>query len=144
MMNKSLTYYIAGPMSGIPQFNFPLFHSAAKQLRAQGFKIVSPAEQDSAAVQAEAMKSKTGSFAADGKVGGETWGDMLSRDVKLVADRVDGIIVLPNWVTSRGARLEVFVGLLCAKQFGWYDEMTETAGSLSPSTLRTHLMANMP
>lgn len=144
MMNKALTYYLAGPMSGIPQFNFPLFHSAAKHLRAQGFKLVSPAEQDSKAVQDEAMKSKTGSFSADGKVGGETWGDMLSRDVKLVSDQVDGIIVLPNWFTSRGARLEVFVGLLCKKQFGWYDDMTETALSLSIDNVRTKIKEYMP
>ena len=37
--------------------------------------------------------------------------------VKLIADQVQGIIFLPNWQKSRGARLEAFVGLLQGKDF---------------------------
>jgi hypothetical protein len=114
-------YYIAGPMTGIPQFNFPLFHAAAAALRAAGHEIVSPAEQDSPAVQVAAMASTDGALDADGKVAGETWGDILAKDVKLVADGIDGIIFLPDWHLSRGARLEAFVALLSGKhQFGYY------------------------
>lgn len=38
--------YLAGPMSNIPQFNFPAFDDAAADLRARGWDIVSPAELD--------------------------------------------------------------------------------------------------
>ena len=37
-------YYLGGPMSNIPQFNFPRFHEVADTLRASGYNIVSPAE----------------------------------------------------------------------------------------------------
>ena len=43
-MNKSI--YIAGPMTGLPEWNFPLFHRAAKAWRARGWLVVNPAETD--------------------------------------------------------------------------------------------------
>jgi hypothetical protein len=107
-------------MTGLPQFNFPLFHSAAAKLRAAGFNIISPAELDSPQVQAEAMASTTGQLDAAGKIAGETWGQILARDVQIVADQVQGIIFLPGWSKSRGAQLEAFTGLLCGHKFGHY------------------------
>ena len=36
--------YLAGPMSGLPDFNYPAFHAAAAVLRAQGHYVENPAE----------------------------------------------------------------------------------------------------
>ncbi|MGB3485339.1 MAG: DUF4406 domain-containing protein [Mycobacterium sp.] len=38
--------YVAGPMRGIPEFNFPAFHAAAAKLRADGHHVFNPAERD--------------------------------------------------------------------------------------------------
>jgi hypothetical protein len=119
------TLYIAGPMSNIAQFNFPLFEAVAQALRDDGFTIVSPHECDNPETRAAAWAS------ADGKAGmegSETWGECLARDVRMLADGytrpdgggefpIDGIAFLPNWECSRGARLEAFVGLLTDKSF---------------------------
>jgi hypothetical protein len=113
-------YYLAGPMTGFPQFNFPLFHDAASRLRAVGYSIVSPAEMDSPAVRAAAVASTTGKLDDQGKIAGETWGEILARDVQVVADKVQGLIFLPEWSKSRGARLEAFTALLCGHKFGMY------------------------
>lgn len=113
-------FYLAGPMSGIPQFNFPAFTTAAQTLRAAGFNLIVPSEQDSPEVQAAALKATRGELDADGKIGGETWGEILARDVIIVADIIQGIILLPGWEKSRGARLECFVGLLCKHPFALY------------------------
>lgn len=104
--------YLAGPMSGIVQFNFPAFLVAAQSLRDQGIEVVSPAELDDPETRDAAMASEDGSFGS-GTVNGETWGDFLARDVKLIADDgIEAIVVLPGWERSRGARLETFVASL--------------------------------
>lgn len=120
MSTVSKVYYLAGPMSGLPQFNYPLFYSAAEKLRANGYDVKSPAEMDTPAMQAAAMASPDGNLASLEKTTGETWGDVLAKDVKLISDHITGgIIVLPNWFKSRGARLEVMVAKL--KQLPVYE-----------------------
>ena len=36
--------YLSGPMSGLPELNFPAFHAEAARLRALGFEVVNPAD----------------------------------------------------------------------------------------------------
>ena len=35
--------YIAGPMSGWPESNYPLFHAAEEILREAGYEVINPA-----------------------------------------------------------------------------------------------------
>lgn len=111
-----MKYYLAGPMSGIPKFNFPAFYAAAEDLRNAGHDIISPAELDDTEHAGEAMASESGVITDSSA----TWGECLGRDVRIVADECDGIVFLPGWQKSRGARLEAFVGLLCGLKFGVY------------------------
>lgn len=84
-MSKVL--YVAGPMTGIPRFNFPLFDAVSAALRGQGYTIISPAETDHEQTRAAAMASLTGDVADLAALeGAETWGDCLARDVKMLAD----------------------------------------------------------
>jgi hypothetical protein len=95
-----MVYYLSGPMTGIPDHNFPAFHEAAAKLRAQGLAVVSPAELD----------------LADPKpTVGETypWDYYLRRDLRELT-RCDAVAVLPGWTRSKGAQLEVHV----AKELG--------------------------
>jgi len=114
-------YYIAGPMSGIPQFNIPAFDEASKNLRPAGYKIISPAELDDPSTREMAYNSPDGATLNDQHPNGESWGDFLARDVKIVADKANGIIVLPDWEKSRGARLEMMVALLCGHELLHYN-----------------------
>lgn len=112
-MSAGIRYYLSGPMRGIAHYNFPQFHRVAALLRAQGYNIVSPAELDSDAVRAVAASSACGTECdREGQIGGETAGEILARDVRVLHNVCQGIIFLPDWERSRGARLEAFVALL--------------------------------
>lgn len=107
-------YYLAGPMSGLPQFNFPAFAEAAAALRAEGHEIVSPAELD-ATNATESLKSQDGA----GQAPEEYW-KLLSAGVEKVGRDCDGIILLPDWYNSRGAKIEAMVGLVAELDFFYY------------------------
>ena len=123
-IEENKTYYLAGPMSGRPQYNIPMFDAVASMLRVEGYDILSPAEMDSKDIREIAMKDtlaegKGRLVDSSGTI--HTWGDFLSRDVKLVADEVDGVILLPGWEESRGARLEAFVAISSGKACYTYE-----------------------
>lgn len=118
--------YLAGPMSGIPGFNIPAFEAAAEVLRGQGYEVVVPHELDDASGlgKEKLMASEQGATEDHEKLG-KTWGDLLARDVKLIADEgIEGIVVLKGWEKSRGARLEVYVGLLNGLPIFYYSTVT--------------------
>ena len=131
--------YLAGPMSGIPQFNYPAFDAAAAYLRDNGFDVMSPAEMDDPNIRAAALASPDGAhreFQDTLERAGhqpETWGDFLARDVKIVADQCDGIVLMEGWAGSRGARLEVFIALQVQKPVFFYNGLDIEV--LSPETV---------
>lgn len=103
-------------MSGIPRFNFPAFDTAAKWLRSQLWTVISPAELDEPLMRKAAMDSPDGKPSPSQ----HSWGKFLARDVEIVADQCQGIIFLPGWQKSRGAKLEACVGLACGHDFYLY------------------------
>lgn len=116
--------YLCGPMTGRPHFNFPLFHAAARELRARGWEITSPAELDSPEAKKAAEESLTGD--ASHYAANDSWGDLLARDVKLIADgAIDAIICLPGWERSRGGKLETYVARLCGLPLLEYPTLDE-------------------
>ena len=116
--------YLAGPMTGYPQFNFPRFDAAEANLQKRGYDVVAPADLHDEAVRAEALASPDGSL---GSVSSVSWGECLAQDVRLIADTgVEAIVCLSGWERSRGARLEAFVGRLCGLpvlRFSIFDPM---------------------
>lgn len=109
-----MKFYLSGPMTGYPQFNVPAFEAASEWLRKVGHEVVSPHEMDKDDGIGDVVKtSPNGDVAALTVATGETWGTLLARDVRVIADgNFDAIFVLPGWLQSKGARLEVFVFLL--------------------------------
>jgi hypothetical protein len=131
--------YLAGPMSNIPQLNFPAFDAAAADLRSRGYDVVSPAELDDPEDRAAALASPDGNMAKIDK----TWGHFLARDVKLIADEgIEAIVCLPGWRESRGARLETFVGRLCELPILEYREGDSLHGAYAHEIDEAHAWRN--
>lgn len=107
-----MTYsvYEAGPMTRIPAFNFPLFFDAAKWLRnVQGWFVRSPAEKDLDLVPWDKMQEVPGF--ADGDLqlyianSPFTMENAMEWDLPAIMAS-DGIVMLPGWEKSTGARWE--------------------------------------
>ena len=94
--------YIAGPMRGIPGYNFPAFNERARILRSLGFSVANPAETSDDIVPERDWNWET----LDVKE--EHIQAFLKVDFACVLSS-DFVMVLPNWWISKGARAEVFV-----------------------------------
>lgn len=77
--------YVAGPMTGIPNLNFPRFHAEAARLRAEGHDVVNPAE-----INADPLAR---------------WEDCMRADIAELVT-CEAIFLLPGFERSRGASLE--------------------------------------
>jgi hypothetical protein len=119
--------------------NFPLFDNTAAALRELGYDITSPAEMDSEEIRADVMQNESG---VPSGVGG-TWGDFLARDLKILADELNGIILLPEWETSRGARLEAFVSVDCGYPAQLIDPENLTLTEVSSEYIMEKINANL-
>jgi hypothetical protein len=122
-----LKLYLAGPMRGIPLYNFPAFFAAAKELRSKGHEVWSPAEND---VEVDGFDPVANPDAERKQQW--TLSHYMERDLPVIC-RVDAIAVLPGWEASEGARLEVMV----ARQLGKQVLNASTLEIVEASTERT-------
>lgn len=119
-------WYLAGPMRGFPDFNFPAFKVAAAELRARGYNIVSPAEKD----EAEGF-DWTGASGSQEDLDNASFDLVatLQADIAIVADTAcHGVICLPGWENSSGARAETAFAWAIGKRVLRYFEPSRSNG----------------
>lgn len=106
--------YVAGPMTGRPDFNRAAFEAARVFLEAPGDEVIDPVSQDILTYGSweEAIK--------------RPWREHLARDLAIVPT-CDEIVLLPGWNVSSGARLELRVALTFGLQIS---ELRREAGDL--------------
>lgn len=112
--------YLCGSMTNQPGFAFRHFDAVAAELRSRGIDVVTPSELDEPATRKAALRSKDGDSDKYMKATGLTRGKLLSRDVEIVIDSVDSVVVLPGWRKSVGARLETYTAWLHGKPIYYY------------------------
>ncbi len=78
--------YLAGPMRGIEDFNFPAFRAAATALRDQGHYVFNPAENSSHDTHIRVC---------------------MAIDTAWICNSAEGIAMLPGWENSMGAKAEL-------------------------------------
>ena len=94
---EGLAVYIAGPMTGLPRWNYDAFEEAAWRLRAFGADVTSPHEMDIAA-----------GFDPDSPTAGKKFNLQAALDADIaVVEASDLVVLLPGWEDSPGAIAEV-------------------------------------
>ena len=95
--------YIAGPMRGIPESNFPAFDEAESRWRAAGHTPFSPAQVDRA-LKYDPKYDETPTMLRH----------VIQMDIACIM-AADALALLPGWEKSRGSTVELslaqFLGL---------------------------------
>jgi hypothetical protein len=97
--------YIAGPMRGYKDFNFPAFDKAATMLRKKGWIVFNPADKDRKTYGKGINKSDTGDL-KDAENKGFSLRTALKEDTEFLCLHADAIALLPGWEKSLGATAE--------------------------------------
>lgn len=105
---QGVRFYLAGPMRGIPNFNFPEFRTAAKLLRKKGHVVFNPAERDIDRFGKNIIKKNpTGSEEQARLACGFDLRDALLADLEFICRYADAIAMLPGWEHSSGVAAEL-------------------------------------
>lgn len=115
--------YIAGPMSGIPEFNFPAFFRAAEFLQDCGWTVYNPANKSS-----EEAVIEHSSFGEGDDKALLTSGWSFREAYKWDMDKVisaDAIYMLNGWEASPGARGEHAVAMAMKSKHPEYEIIYE-------------------
>lgn len=116
-----ITLYIAGPMSGYKDRNYPLFNEVEARLVKADYNVLNPARIDAQFPMGDGEPERT-------------WDWYMRRALVMLCEGADGIALLPGWQHSRGALLEERVGRgLGMRIQTWY----EWAAHNPPLPLRT-------
>lgn len=96
--------YLSGPMTGLPEFNYPAFHKAAEQLRSAGHHVYNPAEY----VHHEKEFPLRRAFA---------------EYSAFICLRADTIVLLPGWQASLGVSAELALAKNCKLDIINYEDI---------------------
>lgn len=115
--------YIAGPMTGYPEFNFPAFKRAAEKYHHLGWTVFNPADKSSE----EAVVAHSSFGEGDGAaLVASGWS--FREAYKWDTDRViaaDAIYMLKGWEASPGARGEHAVAMAMKSKYPEYEIIYE-------------------
>lgn len=98
--------YLAGPMRGLPDLNFPAFDAAAAKLREWGHEVFNPAERDRDVYGEDFAAGTSGDPAEIPKF---DLREALFADLAWICLNADAVVTLPGWRQSAGASAEVAV-----------------------------------
>lgn len=114
--------YIAGPMSGLPEFNFPAFFNAEYILKRKGWTVFNPASKEQEKeLDAEAFETGDNVKAI---AAGFNFRECYLWDVARVIE-ADAIYMLSGWEASPGARGEHAVAVAMKKHYPEYQIIYE-------------------
>lgn len=88
-MDEKRVIYLSGPMTGMPEYNYPLFREVAGELRAMGHRVYNPAE-----------------FPHKGDPKSFPIRQAFAAYSNFICLEADTIVLLPGWERSKGVSAE--------------------------------------
>lgn len=98
--------YVAGPMTGLPDYNRPAFNHAAAQLREAGYQVFNPA--------------------GNGVATDAPWHHHMRRDISELV-KCGRVALLPGWEDSVGATLEHHIAHRLSMQVMYVEQWLDIA-----------------
>jgi len=100
--------YVAGPMQGYAEFNFPTFNAVAWCMRQDGHTVFNPAERDIERHDGVDISkgNNTGSLDHAKDTHGFSLRSALADDLQFICTVANCIVLLPGWEKSNGAQSE--------------------------------------
>src|SRR3546814_17034143 len=131
VMSMSKTIYIAGPMSGYPEWNYPAFFRAEYTLEREGWDVKNPARKDEEMGYDDPEAKKTGDTALSISQGIFNFREAFEWDIKQNLQG-DAINMLKGWVASQGACAEHHTAALIRKNYPDYKLITNNKVAPKP------------
>jgi len=130
MLNGKKIAYVAGPMRGVPQLNFPAFDAASAWLAEQGYAVFNPAQMD----RERGFDVKDLPEDTDWNCIPENFDlkECISEDLKAVQN-CDVLVLLPGYEKSMGCAAELAVARWAGKKIA-----DLVCGRSGPSHLHYH------
>jgi hypothetical protein len=111
-MTTQFRVYLAGPMSMVNNFNFPLFDHVAAKLRATGHcEVFSPAEHAREKLGPLETIQKMNKAELDYAIKHE----LFPEQIAWICRHADALMLLPGWEYSEGAKIERQIALYFKK-----------------------------
>jgi len=118
--------YIAGPMRGVKDFNFPAFDTARDLANKNGWDPISPADID----RESGVHENTDIAEVDTHKAARVFAQRdCNAIIDLLAEYGDAIAMLPGWTKSTGARAEFFLA-------SWVGLQVLNAVTMEPFTVQ--------
>lgn len=96
-MPNSKRVYLAGPMTGYEDYNFPAFHRYAAYLRSLGATVFSPAENDLILYGSDFLEHPERA----------EFRKCMEDDLRWICRYADAIAVMPGYEKSKGVNVEL-------------------------------------
>lgn len=116
-MSKKKSVYLAGPMSGIPEFNFPAFYEVAARFENEGWTVFNPADKEGETLSDRSKKDGDPLLA---QKDGFNFREVYLWDLTKVLE-ADAIYMLPGWENSPGARGEHAAAVAMKRHYPDYE-----------------------
>jgi len=128
--------YLSGPITGKEDGNKAVFAGCKKALEQAGWEVITPYDTNPPEQEAAEEANREA-----GKLYTESYWKLLSKDVLTVSE-VEGIIFLPEWEKSTGARVEAYIGLVRGLPIWDFEDILDT-GEVQLTELKPSYVAGI-